>query len=64
MSPDSIHVDHRELRRFMKEGFVAMGVPANEADVCADVLIESDLRGIKSHGIGRFKMYIDRMKDG
>ncbi len=48
----------------MKEGFVAMGVPANEADVCADVLIESDLRGIKSHGIGRFKMYIDRMKDG
>lgn len=64
MSPDSIHVDHRELRRFMKEGFVAMGVPADEADICADVLIESDMRGIKSHGIGRFKMYIDRMKDG
>lgn len=64
MSPDSIHVDHRELRRFMREGFIAMGVPAAEADICADVLIESDLRGIKSHGIGRFKMYIDRMKDG
>lgn len=64
MSPDSIYVDHRELRRFMKEGFVAMGVPEAEADICADVLIESDLRGIKSHGIGRYKMYIDRMKDG
>ncbi|HPI91820.1 MAG TPA: Ldh family oxidoreductase [Deltaproteobacteria bacterium] len=64
MSPDSIYVDHQELRRFMKEGFIAMGVPAPDADICADVLIESDMRGIKSHGIGRFKMYIDRMKDG
>lgn len=64
MSPDSIYVDYRELRRFMKEGFMAMGVPEAEAQVCSDVLIESDIRGIKSHGIGRFKMYIDRMKDG
>ncbi|HOJ14517.1 MAG TPA: Ldh family oxidoreductase [Deltaproteobacteria bacterium] len=64
MSHDTVYVDHRELRRFMREGFVAMGVPSDEADICADVLIESDLRGIKSHGIGRFKMYIDRMKDG
>jgi L-2-hydroxycarboxylate dehydrogenase (NAD+) len=64
MSPESIHVDDQELRRFMKEGFIAMGVPAPDADICADVLIESDMRGIKSHGIGRFKMYIDRMKDG
>jgi LDH2 family malate/lactate/ureidoglycolate dehydrogenase len=41
-----------------------MGVPEADADVCADVLIESDLRGIESHGIGRFKMYIDRMRQG
>jgi LDH2 family malate/lactate/ureidoglycolate dehydrogenase len=58
------YVDHVELRRFMKEGFMAMGVPEADADVCADVLIESDLRGIESHGIGRFKMYIDRMRQG
>ncbi|HQI81453.1 MAG TPA: Ldh family oxidoreductase [Deltaproteobacteria bacterium] len=64
MSPDSIHVDYQELKRFMKEGFMAMGVPEADAKTCSEVLIESDLRGIKSHGIGRFKMYIDRMRDG
>ncbi len=64
MSPDTIHVDYQELKRFMKEGFMAMGVPEADAKTCSEVLIESDLRGIKSHGIGRFKMYIDRMKDG
>jgi L-2-hydroxycarboxylate dehydrogenase (NAD+) len=27
-------------------------------------LITSDLRGIESHGIGRLKMYYDRIKQG
>ena len=59
-----ILVDHRELKRFMKEGFIALGVPADDAEICSKVLIESDLRGIESHGIGRFKMYVDRIRDG
>jgi L-2-hydroxycarboxylate dehydrogenase (NAD+) len=64
MSSDVIYVDHQELQRFMREGFIALGVPEADAQICATVLIESDLRGIESHGIGRFKMYVDRMKDG
>ena len=47
-----------------EKGFIALGVPEADARICATVLIESDLRGIESHGIGRFKMYVDRMKDG
>lgn len=59
-----VRVDYRELKRFMKNGFIALGVPDDDAEVCATVLIESDLRGIESHGIGRFKMYVDRMRLG
>ncbi len=59
-----VYVDHRELERFMKEGFIALGVPEKDAQICSAVLIESDLRGVESHGIGRFKMYVDRIHDG
>lgn len=44
--------------------FLVLGIPADEAKICADVLIESDLRGIESHGVGRLKMYYDRIRDG
>ena len=61
---DTLYVDYQELRRFMKDGFMALGVPEAEAMVSSEILIESDMRGIESHGIGRFKMYVDRMKAG
>jgi len=54
-----------KLESFMKDVFIKIGVPPEDAAVCADILIESDKRGIDSHGIGRFKpIYIDRIKDG
>jgi LDH2 family malate/lactate/ureidoglycolate dehydrogenase len=53
------------LQAFMKEVFIKSGVPEHDAAICAEVLIESDKRGIESHGIGRFKpIYIDRIKAG
>ena len=54
----------KELHRFMQEVFIKLGVAEEEALICADVLIESDLRGIESHGVGRCKMYYDRIKAG
>jgi LDH2 family malate/lactate/ureidoglycolate dehydrogenase len=53
-----------QLQGFMTEVFTKLGVPQEEAKICAEVLIESDLRGIESHGIGRCKMYYDRIKAG
>lgn len=45
--------------------FEKMGVPTEDARLCADVLLESDRRGIESHGCNRFKpIYIDRIKSG
>lgn len=53
------------LEAYMIKVFMAAGVPEADAAVCADVLIESDKRGIDSHGIGRLKpIYIDRIREG
>ena len=50
---------------FMIDVFRAYGVPAEDAAICADVLLESDRRGIESHGCNRFKpIYLDRIKNG
>lgn len=53
------------MEQFMGQAFAAIGVPEEEAKICAAVLIESDKRGIDSHGVGRFKpIYIDRINEG
>lgn len=50
---------------FMTAAFEKIGVPHDEAVICADVLAESDRRGIESHGCNRFKpIYIDRINAG
>ncbi|MGX8728757.1 MAG: Ldh family oxidoreductase [Lachnospiraceae bacterium] len=50
---------------FMTAAFKAAGVPDGDAEICTDVLLESDRRGIESHGSNRFKpIYIDRIRAG
>jgi len=52
------------LEKFMKEVFIELNVPPEDAEICADILIQSDLRGIESHGCQRLKMYYDRIVQG
>ena len=53
------------MNAFMIDVFQRYGVPAGDAAICADVLLESDRRGIESHGCNRFKpIYLDRIKNG
>ncbi|MFZ5917347.1 MAG: Ldh family oxidoreductase [Chloroflexota bacterium] len=52
------------IQRFMIDVFQGLGVPQQDAHICADVLIASDLRGIESHGVGRLKYYYDRIVAG
>ncbi len=50
---------------FMTAALIKVGVPPADALICADVLMESDRRGIESHGCNRFKpIYIDRIQAG
>ena len=53
------------LDDFMTQAFVKLGVPYEDAKICSDVLMESDRRGIESHGSNRFKpIYVDRILAG
>ncbi|MBE3127461.1 MAG: Ldh family oxidoreductase [Candidatus Atribacteria bacterium] len=64
-SKDIVWVDFDSLENFMVDVFKGIGVPEEDARICADVLITSDKRGIDSHGIGRLKpIYYDRIKAG
>jgi len=59
-----IHIPVSVIERFMRDVFQALGVPPDDARICAEVLIASDLRGIESHGVGRLKYYYDRIRAG
>ena len=58
-------VDWKTITNFVIDAFVGYGIPRADAEICADVLLESDKRGIESHGVNRFKpIYLDRIRDG
>lgn len=60
-----MNLDWKMAESFITDAFVGAGVPREDAKICADVLLESDRRGIESHGCNRFKpIYIDRIKAG
>ncbi len=53
------------LEKFMVDVFKGLGVPEEDANICADVLITADKYGIDSHGISRLKpIYYDRINIG
>ena len=64
MSEIIIYLDAETLESFMRDVFVGLGVPKDDAHIIAEVLIASDIRGIDTHGIQRCKMYFDRIKAG
>jgi L-2-hydroxycarboxylate dehydrogenase (NAD+) len=64
MSQEVCYIPVNTLRSFIRDVLLKCGVPAADAEICADVIIESDKRGIESHGIGRLKYYYDRIKAG
>ncbi len=58
-------LDWKTTHDFIKDAFIGVGVPADDAEIVTDVLLESDRRGIESHGCNRFKpIYIDRIHAG
>ena len=58
-------LDWKTAEAFITDAFVGAGVPREDAEICTDILLESDRRGIESHGCNRFKpIYIDRINWG
>lgn len=60
-----MNLDWETAKNFCEDAFKGVGVPAEDAEIVVDVLLEADKRGIESHGCNRFKpIYIDRINDG
>lgn len=53
-----------EGRRFMASALAASGVPHDDAEAVAEMMLFADLRGVDSHGIVRLSGYIARLKAG
>ena len=59
------YIGWEQISDFMIRVFQAYGVPKADAEICTDVLLEADRRGVESHGCNRFKpIYLDRIKNG
>lgn len=61
---DSRPVAAAELQDFAAALFAKAGVPAADAQTVASCLVEADLRGVVSHGVGRVPIYLHRIAIG
>jgi L-2-hydroxycarboxylate dehydrogenase (NAD+) len=57
-------VSLERLRDFVARVFTALGLPAADADVVADLMVQADLRGSDTHGVIRVPLYVRRMRAG
>src|SRR5580700_5916276 len=63
-SADLINVPSRAAQALIGDAFVAVGLPAADAEKCAELMTEADLTGADGHGIFRLPQYIRRLKAG
>lgn len=61
---EAVIVHWEALKDFCKRVFGKLGVPPEDADITADVLVEADLRGIDSHGVARLRRYVKGLQVG
>ena len=61
-APKRISFD--DLILFCKQAYQKVGVPEDEAEIVADLLARSDLRGVETHGVMRLPIYIRRIQKG
>jgi len=52
------------LRAYCAQLFQAVGMPADQADLLSDTLVEADLRGVHSHGVIRVPDYLKSLQEG
>src|SRR5580693_8705194 len=57
-------IDHAELHRIALRVFEAAGSQPDEAQLIADHLIEANLRGHDSHGVGLIPNYLQHLANG
>jgi LDH2 family malate/lactate/ureidoglycolate dehydrogenase len=61
---DRVCVPHEQLARSVAELFRHVGLAEDDARLYAESLVETDLRGVYSHGVIRTPFYIRRLQEG
>ena len=61
---EPVHLTCDALRGLIGEIFARAGVPADEGDIVADVLLEATMAGYLSHGIMRVPLYVEAIRRG
>lgn len=64
MSAEQTIVSADAARTFCQEVFERAGLPRGDAFLVADALIDADLRGVSTHGLVRFPIYVTRLRKG
>lgn len=57
-------ISFADLKSFCKQVYQRVGVPDDEADIVAALLVRADLRGVETHGVTRLPIYIQRLQKG
>lgn len=60
----TVLVAEADLNAFCVAVLQAVGVPEDEAGLISHSLVEADLRGVHSHGVIRFPIYVQRLQAG
>lgn len=58
------HISPRAAHAFCVDVLDRLGVPADEARICAETLVEASLRGVDSHGISLLGTFAERIRSG
>ena len=64
MPNDVPRVPADRLAAFIVRAFTAVGLPAEDAQTLADLMVEADLRGSDTHGVIRLPLYVRRIRAG
>ena len=62
---DTVIIDESDLRQATKDIFLKFGLSESNADLCTDVLLHADLRGIETHGVSNMlRTYVQMYQEG
>ena len=61
---DDAPVSAAALRGFVSRALAAQGVPEQDADTVAGLMVEADIFGYGTHGVFRLRQYLARLKGG
>lgn len=64
MNADQVLVRADATRPFCQRVFEKAGLPPADAFLVADALVDADLRGVSTHGLVRFPIYVARLRQG